>query len=268
MRNGKRNWLIALLIAGVVVFILGQLSNRPTPTVEAATDTRTAMERYVSAYSMYTQAELERFKEFQSTLMQSDWDAFWSMLVRVTLSTAVILAGWYGFKLSPVIVDSVKKRTSVVRTSTGAVILDYDDNGNIVGRSLEKFSDKPIQPVAGKAMVVGNKGKDSVVIDNDSGKFVDPYDDVADFLEKAVIVSEDDANELPRHDKMGVGGSRWDRMVNDVLKDFFTVQKVGEGVRTYCSSPEYPTLRMMFIATRRHKLPLPQKGGKKESKKP
>lgn len=269
MRTGTRNWIVALCVAGLIIFFVGKLSNGGSAEAVQAADTRTVMERYISAYSQYTQAELDRFQKYQSAIAQSDWDSFWAMLVRVTLASAVIISGIFLYRAMPVVIEHYKMRQRLFKTDMGVVVLGYDEHGNIIGRSIEPNIEKASpKPATGKAMVINDRGRESVVIDNDSGRFVDIYADVADFLEKALINSDDDnARELPRHDKMGVGGSRWDRMVNGVLKDFLTVQNTGEGVRTFCSSAEYPTLRTMFIATRRHKLPLPDSGSAKKTKK-
>lgn len=266
MRKGKFNWLVVLVIAGIAIYLLGSLSNRQD-VASAGVDTRTEMERYVDAYSKYTQAQLDRFEAYQSALSQSDWDAFWAMLVRVTLSTLVILGGYFGFRFAPAVVESYKKRTSVVRTSTGSVVLNYNEDGALVGSSLERFGEKASPAPSDKSWVLAQNGTERV-IDNETGKFVDDYADVSDFLHRAIEVSgKEDTDELPSYNKIGCGGARWNRLVNEVLKGFFTVDNRGGGIRTYCSTDEYPTLRTLYVAASRRKLPLPasdntKRGGK------
>lgn len=252
MRTGKRNWLLAMLVVVAIVFILGTLTNRQSAEAAVVEDTRTAMERYISAYSQYTQAQLDRFKAYRAAIAQSDADAFWSMLVRVTLCTIVVLGGIYGFKLAPVLVA----RASVVRTSRGDVLLRQNSDGQFVPVPMDKPFEEPSQKTTMTTLPVTHNGE-TQLIEVRGGKVITVVEDAADFLERAIRVNGSHSKELPRHENMGVSGSKWDAMVHETLGGLFQVDNKGGGVRTYCS--QYPDLGTTYYAIVNKKVPLPEK---------
>lgn len=250
MRTGKRNWLLILVVVCSGVFLLGSLSNRQSDTAVAAVDTRTAMEKFVSAYSQYTQAQIDRFEQYQAVLRQDDSNVFWNSLLRYIVVGAVSLAMYFGFRFIPIVSD----RARVVKTDRGHVWIGRGADGEFIARVLDAPFQQPASEKKPSDSFTITKGNQTIEVDR-GGNVVDVVDDPVDFLEKAIRVNGPRSKELPSHEKMNVSGERWSKIVNEVLGGAFDVKP---GRKTFCA--QYPDLQATYYAVKRGEIaPLPAK---------
>lgn len=249
---------IGILVAALLVLGMLFRSSPATDSAVAAVATQQLpIERMAQVYATITTRQVDQYERAHSVLIGSRWSDFWANALQVFILTLIVAVCYFSYRAIPVIVESIKKRMSVVRTATGSVLLDYDDDGNMIGHSLERIPDK-----AHDHTIVYNKP----TVSNETGRVIetvptpDVYTDAALFLEQAMIKAGAESSILPSHDTMGIGGSRWDRMVNTVLSGIFEVKKTDKGMQTFCCDPDLPNLHTVYIAVKRQRVPLPRRG--------
>lgn len=256
MRTGKRNWLILLGVVVIGVLLFSALSNRQGTAV-AATDTRSEMERYVDAYSKYTEAQLERFKSYQAAVVQSDWDSFWMTMFRVSLGTAVLLGGYSGFRFAQAKLEGISNKARLVSTPYGIYWVDSDVTGKKIPRPIDNPLGDTVKNNPVDTLPIHHNG--DVIEASKDGRVIDVVKDAEDFLDKAIRANGygPKSKELPRHESMGVSAEKWSAMVHETLGGLFTVENRGDGMRTYCTA--YPDLATTYYAVKTKEVPLPEK---------
>lgn len=247
-------------ISVVAIFILSMfIKNSPATdtTIVAVATQELPIERMVHIQATITADQTSGYEKARSALVASRWSDFWMYFGQMIILSGLVALLIFAYKSIPVVVDALKKRLSVVQTAHGAVSLQYDDNGTLMPISLENL-DKAI----GRAVIYNDRGREKVVFEQAPNNAIetvptpDIYADAALFLEQAILVAGEESKMLPRHDKMGVGGERWNRMVHEVFKGMFSIEHTDQGIRTLCS--EMPDLHAMYIAVKRRRIPLPR----------
>lgn len=252
--------LAVIGVSVVAIFVLSMfVRNSPATdtTIAAVATQELPIERMAHIQATITAEQTSGYERARATLVASRWSDFWMYFGQMIILSALVALLYFAYKVIPVVVESLKKRLSVVQTAHGAVSLQYDEDGMLVPTSLENL-DKAMS----RAVVYNDRGRETVIVEpapNNTIETVptpDIYADAALFLEQAILVVGEESKMLPRHDKMGVGGERWNRMVHEVFKGMFSVEHTEQGVRTLCS--EMPDLHAMYIAVKRRRIPLPR----------
>lgn len=227
------------------------------------------IERQMNAYATMAAFQLKNYNDAHAAIDSAAWGDFgrnFLQLVFIVLGIGTVLTiGWFVIEIIPVMVDTIHKRRSVVRASNMDFLLVWE-NDELVAKPLDKMADRR----ENKIIPVVHDDKQHVIeVDGETGEVTDVYGDFTNFLERAVIVSENDGETrvLPTHKEMNVSGSVWDRMVNEIGAGLFKKAQARKGdavvMQTFCAEP-YTNIRQMYIAACRHKLPLPQEGGRKK----